>query len=162
MKSKRIEWKTYDYVEESFTLIELVLVLALISIVIGVTFPQFSKSYGYRTVQNEAEKIGSFIRYVQTKSRVDRKDYKVVLGEDNYWYVFKKDGKEISSKKYKIRSGLELKNKGDKEIWFYPDRTSSGNLFIKIESSKKDYTFIVKKEEGISQVSIKELKPDYE
>lgn len=141
-----------------FTLIELVLVLVIISAVIAISFPQLSHSSRYREVQNEANKLRNFIQYVQTKARVDRRDYKIVFGENSYKYEYEdKDTQEtVSSKIYTIPSYLKLINEGSDEVWLYPDRTSSHKISLKISNGGNNYIFKVIKEKGISRVEIRE------
>lgn len=145
---------------EGFTLLELLLVVVIIAAVVGISIPRFTKSHAHKLVQSESKKLESFLRYVQNRSRVNRKNYKVIINpEDNkYWYEVKKDGKTKVSKKYKLPQKLNLKNNGDEKIWFYPDMRTSGKLSLLLVSPRYDYKFSIKKEKGVSKIRVKESK----
>jgi len=144
----------------SFTLIELVLVLLIIGVLAAISFPRLTRSSYHKMIQSEARRLESFIDYVQTKSRIDRQDYKIFFDfeENAYWYTTQKDNVEILSKKNKIHPSLYIKNKADAVIWFYPDRTSSGKLAVEINDITGNYTLLLEKTEGVSRLDVKEIK----
>src|SRR5688572_19269233 len=52
----------------AFTLIELILVMALLVIVIGVTFPSLQKFFRGRTLESEGRRFLTLTRYAQSRA----------------------------------------------------------------------------------------------
>ena len=114
-----------------FTYIELIVVVVILSILIGLSIPQFKKTFAYFELENFTKNIYLLFNYLQSdsisKAKIhclnfyeETKEFKpYFLKEDGLWELFR----ERLSGSYKVPDGITLKitPQEKNKIFFYPD-----------------------------------------
>lgn len=117
--------------KKTFTLIELVLVVLLISILIGLSAPSFKRTFKNLEIYNSCFNLSKLAQWVQDKAIIERNIYKIKFDLENktFWIVKKRntefiqDFERIQGKYGRVFSlPSELKFVSEKkEIVFFPD-----------------------------------------
>ncbi len=135
--------------KKSFTLIEVLIVLALTSLIIVFSLPLFNLFKINRKLDIQQNKIIDTLRLAQNKSQtgLDNSSYGVYFETDGYVF-FKGDSYETRDTQYDIEyelpSGFSLS--GLEEVVFYKITgrpSSSGNLVITETSSGRTRTISI-------------------
>jgi prepilin-type N-terminal cleavage/methylation domain-containing protein len=124
----------------AFTLIELVLVLAIVVMMIGLTWPLMEKPLAYERLRNAADQVmaeWTFARIEAMRSG-DHQIFSYEPGTGNYQLSFQAQSEPLelpegvifvsSLKEDDARESLEdggMGGLGDPEVWFYADGTCS-------------------------------------
>ena len=152
--------------QSSFTLIELILVILLISILIGLSTPLFKRTFSGLQLKNTTFNITKIINYAQEIAIVERVNYKVNFDfeEGNFWITKLDESGDIPVyKRIGGRHGRifllprELIIAGKKEeIILYPDGRSD-EVEIKIIDKSGESRLLRVKGFG-NQIEIEESK----
>ncbi len=139
-----------DYKEKfGFTLIELIIVLAIVGTVISISVP-FVSNFLFRTnLESSAEDIVSTLRWARRLAITKRKEYRVIFNprRGRYW-LEDKEGNIVGERrslqenivfadpdlnKMQEEDGIvEFDNPDDSGISFYPQGTAeSGSIYLK-------------------------------
>ena len=122
-----------------FTFIELIIIAIIISVLIGLSTPQFKKTFAYFELENFVKNIYFLCNYLQSASVSQGKLYRLTLsqetnefksfflGQDGQWII----AKTGTVKSYKIPKEitLEIIPLDKSEVFFYPDG-STDNIEI--------------------------------
>lgn len=146
----------------SFTLIELLLVVALISALLSLSLPRFKKAYENLQLQNFARAIYYLSRNLQSRAISERKvccvtiegtpeEFLVSCQEQG---VFKPAG-DGSNKRYRVPAGITLRIEppDKKEICFFPDASiDSVKLIFKDAGRERAVSLVMSGEAGDIQI----------
>ncbi len=144
--------------EFGFTLIELIIVLAIVGTVISISVP-FVISFLFRTnLQSSAEDIVSTLKWARRLAITKRKEYRVVFNprRGRYW-LEDKEGNIVGERrslqenivfadpdlnKMQEEDGIvEFDNPDDSGISFYPQGTGeSGSIYLKEKEGERWHT----------------------
>ncbi len=69
--------------KNSFTLVELLLVVVILGIFVGLAVPSFSKTYLNLEINNTADRIAFMMRYAQAKAVAERQNYRLNFDSEN-------------------------------------------------------------------------------
>lgn len=77
--------------QDSFTLIELILVVLIISVLVGISIPRFGKTFTEIELDAAANKVVSLIRYAQARSIVERETFRLNIdaAKGKFWVTRK-------------------------------------------------------------------------
>lgn len=151
--------------KNSFTLIELLLVVIILGILAGMGAPAFRKTYLNLELNNTANNLAFLMRYAQGRCVVERTIYRLNFDSERKrcWLTKQSIGaaesfEKVSSKfsrsiifpkEIKVESELEAVN-------FYPDgKIDSVNIYLKY---KNDRTLIISTEGQIGYVEVLDFK----
>lgn len=70
-----------------FTLIELMITLALLAIVASIALPSFTTLIRSNQVQSKAEELKTFLLYARTQAVLNRASYAVQMSDDDAWEI---------------------------------------------------------------------------
>jgi len=70
----------------AFTLIELLIVLVILSVIAGLSIPNFSKNFGHFELKKTAEDIVYLVRWAQLRAVNDKVNYQLVFFNDPQSY----------------------------------------------------------------------------
>ena len=99
--------------ERGFTLIELIIVAAIIIVLVAVSSPLFKTTFSDIEVKNSIYDIGKIIRYAQERAIVEEHKYKLACDfEERYCRLFS----EVEGSKKEDRSE-ESEDEGDSTSW---------------------------------------------
>lgn len=151
-------------VGNAFTFIELLIVVIVIGILIGVSIPQFRKTFDNFELENFVKDIYYLSRYLQGRAIGEEKIccLNIALEKKELWATYKGEGefKKIEGKfgknyKFPERVNVTLNPMGQSEItsiYFYPDG-SIDRITITFENRhKKQVSLIVKGAAGVIQI----------
>lgn len=147
--------------KSGFTLIELVVVIAVISLVSFLAIFSTGNFLSKTRLQNSAENIAAALRWGRRLAITKRKEYKVSfdLREKSYWVEDNEGG--IREKEKKLEKNIifadpclekwgeadgivELDDPDDDSFLFYPKGTAeTGSIYLQSEASKKWYTITI-------------------
>ena len=151
-----------DYIGRSgYTLIELIIVLAIVGTVVSISIP-FVSDFLFRThLESSAEDIVSTLRWARRLAITNRKEYRVVFNPQRgkYW-LEDKEGNIIGERhslqenivfadpelnKMQEEDGIvEFDNPDDSGISFYPQGTGeSGSIYLKEKEGRKWHTITI-------------------
>ncbi|MFC1624078.1 Tfp pilus assembly protein FimT/FimU [Candidatus Omnitrophota bacterium] len=127
--------------KKSFTLLELILVVFLISILIGFSTPLFKKTFSNLELKNTSFDIAKTVNYAQQMAIIDKLNYKLNFDfeEGTFWVtqldafsdttLFKKI-KGRYGRVFSVPGGIVFTGDTD-EVLFYPDgRCSEGDITL--------------------------------
>lgn len=119
----------------AITLIELLFVIIIIGILIGISIPNFRKTFNSLQLNNVSRELLAFMNYLSQRSIVEEKVIFLNIDSENkeYWAQVKEDEKRLKS--YRIPNEIEVEAKQDK-IAFYPDGNID-NVEIKLVNIDK-------------------------
>lgn len=119
---------------KGFTLIEVLLVTALLMIVIGLAAPNFSSTYNRLQLQRSAQDLKYLMQYAQSRAVIRQSLMHLEFDDEHkaYWLTQKAKGPEKEEegsferlsgrlgRKYTITDGINIQTQG-RTISFYPD-----------------------------------------
>ncbi|MDD5440012.1 MAG: prepilin-type N-terminal cleavage/methylation domain-containing protein [Candidatus Omnitrophica bacterium] len=114
-----------------FTLIELVLVILLISVLIGLSTPQFKNTYEGLELDNSSRDLAQIMNFAREMAVVNRENYRIFIdpGERVYWLERYDASNEPAGykrfagrfgKAFRISGRLSVLSSGNEAV-FYPD-----------------------------------------
>jgi len=149
--------------KSGYTLIELILLAIIILIIVGISTPQFRKTFSDLELKETSYSIAKLISFAQEKSILEATSYKLILNVDEARYYLvkpdpKREGRYIRLKKrfgktFLLPRGVSLKS-DKKEVLFYPDGHSE-KATITLRGKEKKLKLIIKG--NLGYVQIKEI-----
>ncbi|MBL7131937.1 MAG: prepilin-type N-terminal cleavage/methylation domain-containing protein [Candidatus Omnitrophica bacterium] len=129
----------------SFSLVELLLVVVILGILIGLSTPLFRKTYSNFQLADSAKNLVSLMRFAQTSSIVERLRYRIVFdsGKSKYWLSKESDLSQPAvfskiqgkfGRTVAIPKDINIEFAND-NITFYPDGTVDE---VNIDFSNRD------------------------
>lgn len=103
-----------------FTLVELLFVIIIVGILIGVSLPNFRKTFNNLQLNSLSPQLQSFMNYLCQHSIVEEEIIYLNIDNDKkeYWAI-KKNG-QTRLRTYKVPKEIEIST-SQKQIAFYPD-----------------------------------------
>ncbi|MFH1848372.1 MAG: prepilin-type N-terminal cleavage/methylation domain-containing protein [Candidatus Omnitrophota bacterium] len=158
---------------KGFSLVELLLVAAILAALVGISIPNFKKTYERLKLRNTADNISRFINFAQQRAILEENIFKVMFDYDakSYWLMeasqpgqkdvlgggtveFTRAGGRLGKK---MRIPQDLSMDGDKEeVIFYPDG-NSGRARVEL-SNQKGAAIIITSTGIMGNVDIEEKK----
>ena len=152
----------------AFTLIELIIVGAIIVVLVAVSTPLFRRTFKDLELRDAAYNIGKIIQYAQQKAIVEEKKYRLVFYfEKKAYRLFslseEKKGETISSWKeitgrfgvyFYLPEGVSFKAGKDKIIFLPNGRCDKISVYI----AGKDKAFEIKTNGRTGHVEISEVR----
>lgn len=128
---------------KAFTLIELLFVVAIIGILVRVTFPVFRENFDNLRLNSFSAKLVSFMNYLQQRSVVEGRVISINfdIAQKQYWAQIKDENSNLGV--YRVPDELSIVTKENK-IYFYPD-ASTDKVMIEINNRQKKSVCIVSK-----------------
>lgn len=131
--------------KRGFTLLELIVVIAIISVTLGLLMPVFRKTFSDIQLNTCVQDMVSLIRYAQERAIVENTTLRFNLDtkEGSYWLTKKEQDKDTFSglseklgRKHTIASGLQIETK-ESTIDFYSDgELSPAQIRIRNQNNK--------------------------
>lgn len=142
-----------NHSSNSFTFIELLIVIIVIGILLGVSMPQVRRAHDNFVLETFVKNIYTLSRFLQSAAIVQAKVYYLNVDKANraFFAEVSEDGalKEVKNrfaKKYKAPEGISvsMEPKDAAGIYFYPDGRTD-NVTITVENrNQKKFRLIVK------------------
>ena len=149
----------------SFTLVELLLVVVILGIFIGFSVPSFRKTYLNLSSNNTARNIAFLMRYAQARAIAERANYKLNFDSGNKRCWLEKESVETPGLFEKVYSRLardiilprDIKvEAGLNPVNFYPDgKIDSAKIYI---ICNNDIKFTISTQGQIGHVEISDSK----
>jgi general secretion pathway protein H len=131
MRGARTYEKSPVGVDGGYTLLELLVVMAIIAVVSGVTAANFSGSSEGAKLRAESRKLISHMRYTRVRALSESQVFSVVVDSDGRAYQVT-PGDEMIALPDPLVMSLSSLNEGPEfyagKIAFYPDGSSSGGM----------------------------------
>jgi len=110
--------------DKGFTLIEIILVMVLLGIVAGLSFPNLSQRFYQIQLHQQSDQLAAMMRYAQSRAIIDGKNCRIAFSPDQsgYWLEQERASSEEDVVSYQRLSG----------------RLSKGNVFTKEVSVEKE------------------------
>lgn len=126
-----------------FTLLELLFVVAIIGILVRVTFPVFRENFDNLQLNSFSAKLVSFMNYLQERSVVEGRVISINfdIGQKQYWAQIKDEAANLGV--YRVPDELNIVTHENK-IYFYPDG-STDQVRIKVSNQSDKGVCIVSK-----------------
>ena len=172
MRKRRINRILPDIINKhknkGFTLIELALVAFLIALLVGLSTPQFRKTFSSLELKNASYNISKLINYAQETAVVEGIEYKINIdfASGRYWLTRRSKTDEallysrINNKFgriFTIPAGMAIGGRKN-EIVFYPDGRCDKAEIILTNKDEEGYTVTMA---GFgNEVQIKEIKEE--
>ena len=137
--------------KKGMTLIELVLVMALVVTLASLATVSFVRSYQARSFNHYVNEFASYLRYLQFKAIEEGIVLKLAPDPETETlrcYVKKKKSSEFSesstsfSKRFESKGDFEVGIRKDREVYFYPDGTITLTKFV-ITNKKNDEEAVI-------------------
>lgn len=147
----------------SFTLLELLVVILIISIALGFLTPLFRKTFLDIQLNSSAQDIVSLMRYAQQRAIIENVSFRLNLDTENgsYWLTMEESDKQSYSKLrgnfgrlYTIAGELKMEAR-ESSVDFYPDG-EAGDVRIKITSPNNKGLIITLKSEAGSNIVVRD------
>ena len=121
----------YANIQKGFTLIELMIVVALLAIIGAVALPSFGQMINSNRLQAETNEIESFLRYARSQALVSRHSYTVKV-DSGHWKVVRGINKTGTvEREYRFSEYIELSKEFKENIVFNANGTSTAKtLFL--------------------------------
>ena len=139
----------------SFTLIELLLVVVLISVLLSFTLPRFKKAYENLQLQNFTREIYYLTRNLQSRAITERKIYCLIIDQTQGEFRARCQGQDEYTKRYRIPPGITLLTEPQekKEICFFPDASMDPvKLIFKDTGRERAVSLVMSGEAGDIQI----------
>lgn len=126
-----------------FTLIEMVVVIAIISIILTITFPQFHQMYAHYELNGQASTMVSDLRALRQKAIVEEHDTSFQLDPNTQpvrYLLYMDIGSTAKITNLPLGFRLDPGNFGTNRVYFHPNGTSSraGKFTIQNDSGQLD------------------------
>lgn len=140
-------------VSDGFTLIEILLVLAIFAMTVALVAPAVTSGIKTVRLRGTAKKITTMLKYARNLAISERKVYYSRVLPDEFILVAGKEGK--LKKKITIPEEVEIKASYGDTIIFYPSGNSSGGL-LKVRDRKGEdfYSISVEPLSGRARVEV--------
>lgn len=123
---------------QGFTLIELMIIIALLSIVLAMAVPNFTQFIRNNHVQAKADELNSFLHYARAQAIATRKPYEVVFTDSDNKITLNQKGQateremQINAAKAKVRG----KGSATTKVEYLPTGavTAEGSLSVCYEN----------------------------
>lgn len=113
--------------ERGFTLVELVLVLALIAVVAGLTLPAIGRGVDALEIRAEAAAFSAFLRYAREQAITRREPQEVSVNPNAHLLTLRTAGAEArASRRLSPRIAISAESPAGLSITFSPRGLSSG------------------------------------
>jgi prepilin-type N-terminal cleavage/methylation domain-containing protein len=148
--------------KNAFTLIELVLVVALISILAGMATIRFAQSFRERSAEHLVKELVFFLRFVQFKAIEEGKTYKLVFESDSgKLRSFVRSPKSTRFEEVSIPMIGRLQEPGHfnfeleqgSELYFFPDGSVTPNQLMILEENQEKASIGIKNRLGLFEVA---------
>ncbi len=122
--------------KKSFTLIELLIVVMILGLLAGITFPSFSNSFANLQLNNSVRDISCLMKYAREKAIMQRKKYRLEfdIAEKRYWLSREEDPINAPNQFKKLTTGIE-----DKKL---PQNISVKKILFPIGISKFSHSYV--------------------
>jgi len=124
-----------------FTLLELLVVLAIVMVVVGVAAPILSSGLPGTDLRSGMLAISSGLREAQSQAMAENKEIAFTLNVDEKWFAIGKKGRaEHIPERLRLSfltTRSERLNRATANIRFYPDGSSTGGR-IELESGDRN------------------------
>ncbi|MCA9408421.1 MAG: prepilin-type N-terminal cleavage/methylation domain-containing protein [Candidatus Omnitrophica bacterium] len=137
-----------------FTLVELMLVVLLLTVIAGLTLPNFSRGFDSMKLKQTAKDLTYMMRYAQSRAITKNKHVRLVF-EENYqrYHLEEENGSDNfvqvngrAGRIFHIPSGIQIESDND-EILFFPDGQIE-KLYVYICQREKCFTVSTKEQRG--------------
>lgn len=160
-----------DYINRfGFTLIELIIVLAIVGTVISISVP-FVSNFLFRTsLESSAEDIVSTLRWARRLAITKRKEYRVIFNTQRGKYWLEDKEGNITGERHSLQENIvfadpelnkmqeedgivEFDNPDDSGFSFYPQGTGeSGSIYLKEKESERWHTITITASTGYARI----------
>jgi len=129
---------------KGFTMIEIILVIALIGILASISLPIYRKTMAHHSLHSAARVISTDIRYTQQKSITERDSYRLLFNTTSGTTYQILSTASNSKMKY-LPKGTKIirTNFTDKTLTFYPSGAPSQGGRLVIENNFGDKLYII-------------------
>ena len=147
--------------KEAFTLVELVLTVALLSILTGTATAVFIQSFRERSVDYAAKEVTFFLRYVQFKAIEEGRTHKLTFDSvSGEFKSFVEQPKPAGFQEILIPFANRFKNHGPflfrleqgNALYFFPDGSVTPNQLIISEENQEKASIGIKNRLGLFEV----------
>lgn len=120
-----------------FTLLELILVILIMAVLLGLSTPEFRKTFNNMQFSRSCSDLSAVLNYARQRAIFTRTEYQVRLDltEAKFWIEYK--GK--SDRVYSLPKGIVINSDKDR-LTFYPDGRAD-SVTITISNDAKSRTF---------------------
>jgi general secretion pathway protein H len=136
--------------KDGFTLIELVLVLALLALAASVTMVSIGRTSKRALIRNEASLLQGTLRQARQASLFERRPVTLGVDADRGAYVLSK-GKGLLIQSHDVPAGLTLS--GSEEIVFFPKGDSTGGSLKLAGAEGRSYLIEVDRVTGLARLT---------
>lgn len=145
---------------KGFTFIEIILVILILSVIVAITVPNFSRTYGTFQLKKTANDLAYIMQYAQSRAVTRNQLMRLEFNADfsKYWLTEKKDNVDQFDR-FRGRLGkifdISQKTKviADKKVVnFYPDGTIEKQYLYVCDDKQKCLTVSTKEQRGYVQV----------
>lgn len=153
-----------------YTLIELIIVLAIVGTVISISVP-FVSSFLFRAnLESSAEDIVSTLRWARRLAITKRKEYRVIFNPQRGKYWLEDKEGNIEGERHSLQENIvfadpelnkmqeedgivEFDNPDDSGFSFYPQGTAeSGSIYLRGKESERWYTITITASTGYARI----------
>lgn len=131
--------------QRAFTLLELLVVIAVISVTLGLLIPSFHKTFSDIQLNACVQDMVSFIRYARERAIVENTVFRLNLdmGEGSYWLTKKEPDKDSFSRpseklgrKHTVSGALRIEA-SENTVDFYPDgEIGASQIWLRNQNGK--------------------------
>ncbi len=144
-----------------FTLIEIILVMAILVVIAGLTLPSFRSTYNILQLKEESQDMAFLMRYAQSRSITKNVIVRLVLNDDltQYWLEDENKGAENSAegsfqrfsgrlgRDFEIKKGIIIEITAN-TVEFYPDGTIDKRRIFLCDALNKCFTVSTEEQRG--------------
>jgi len=169
-----IRSKTFHkfFIKDSFTLIEILLVVILLGVIAGLVIPNFSNTYTRVQLKEAANNLSFLMQYAQNQAIVKKCNFQLIFDDERskYWIVKQVDDEELNNSDLEYRRissrfgrmvniapQINVETELD-HITFYPDgMIQKARVYL---SDNKDRYFTVSTKEQTGYVQVFDFKAE--
>lgn len=118
--------------QSGFTLIELMIVIALLTLIVSIALPNFNQLVASNRLQAQADQIEGLLQYARNQAIAGRRNYEINIDDQRWWVAASADVKSGTAveKEHEMPTAIVVSRKPAEKITFNPNGSANGQNIV--------------------------------